>query len=114
LLNVLERNNHAVQNFACLALARCLQDLEGQVVISKTPGNRGILRLIELLGSSDVSVCKQASYSLSNACQLDVNAISACSSKALEALIALAKDSTKNASNFAADATDKILNYRKK
>ena len=40
-----------------------------------------------------------------------MNAISACNSRALEALVHLVKDPTKNASNFANDAIEKILNY---
>ena len=123
LLSAIEKTNPFVQSMACLALARCLQDRnllkstlklneieEAQVIISKVPSNRGILRLIELIGSKEVSVCRHASYSLSNACQLEMNAISACNAKALEALISLARDPTKNTSKFAAEATDKILN----
>ena len=76
------------------------------------PENRGILRLIELLSSKDVSVCKHAAFALSTSCQLDKNAITACNSKALEALVALMNDPIKNSSNFAADAAEKLLNYR--
>ncbi len=87
--------------------------MEAQQIIANATNNRGILRLIELLNSSEVSVCRHAAFALSSSCQLDLNAITACKSKALESLVTLIKDPIKNASNFAADAAEKLLNYRK-
>lgn len=86
--------------------------MEAQHIIANIPSNRGIMRLIELLDSKEVSVCKNAAFALSTSCQLDLNAISACNSKALESIVALMKDPIKNASNFAAEAAEKLLNYR--
>lgn len=88
------------------------QVVQAQQTIANTPAKRGILRLIELLNSNDVAVCKNAAFALSTSCQLDVNAITACNSKALESLVTLMKDPIKNASNFAAEAAEKLLNYR--
>ena len=45
---------------------------------------------------------------------IDANAISACSVGAIDALIQLSKDNVRRSKKFAADALEKLINYRKK
>ncbi|KAJ3257929.1 Armadillo repeat-containing protein 3 [Boothiomyces macroporosus] len=94
LVAVLESDDARVHSSVCLAIAVICQD-------------------VSLLSSTDLNVCRNAAYSLSVICQYEPNSISACSTGALEALLQLSKQAAKKSTKFAADALEKILNYRK-
>ncbi|KAJ3331022.1 Eukaryotic translation initiation factor 2B, subunit 4 delta, 67kDa [Blyttiomyces sp. JEL0837] len=111
LLASLGRPDPKIQSAASLALARCFQDAEARAVLSKDKKFDGIGKLIAMLGAKDLKVARQAAYALSYASQYEPNALAACQQGAIEALIALIKDPVKNASKFATDALDKLLNY---
>ncbi len=69
LLQVLGRPDARVQAASAITLARLLQDPEAQGMLAKQPGHPSIARLIELLASRDVHVCRNAAYALANAIQ---------------------------------------------
>jgi armadillo repeat-containing protein 3 len=104
---------------------------EARVALHKDKKLDGIVKLISLLNSKDVNVCRNAAYVLSAAAQYGIstyplhlswlilkkylpepNAISACQNGAIEALITLGKDQLRNSTRFASDALDRLLNYR--
>ncbi|KAI9103767.1 armadillo-type protein [Phlyctochytrium arcticum] len=111
LVMVLQKDDAGVQATASLALARCMQDAEGRTALTKEMPEHAVSRLIELLESKDMTVCRNTAYALSNAAQLDSIAMSACRSGAISALINLVKDPSRHSPRFASDALEKLLNY---
>ncbi|TPX54144.1 hypothetical protein PhCBS80983_g06029 [Powellomyces hirtus] len=108
---VLQRVDPKLQSVAALAIARLMQDPEGRLAFTREPQERGLNRLIELIGSKDLNVCKNAAYALSASAQNDAIATAACRAGGLEALTDLSSDKLRHAPRFAADALDKLLNY---
>ena len=113
MLNALDKSDGKVQSSISLTLARCLQEVDGQTILAKQPGFRGILRLVELLSSKDINIARNAAYALSNATIHEPNAIAACNAGALESLLSLTKETTKHSTKFASEALEKIFNHRK-
>ena len=82
-------------------------------------------KMVNLINSPEISVCRNATYALTAAAQngkkyyflsnnyIDANAISACNVGAIDALIQLSKDNVRRSKKFAAEALEKLLNYRK-
>ncbi|KAI9005293.1 armadillo-type protein, partial [Gaertneriomyces semiglobifer] len=69
---VLQKSDVKIQATSALALARCLQDEECRIAFSREPAGAGLSRLIDLLGSKDIYVCRNASYAIANAAQYDL------------------------------------------
>nr|KAJ3422314.1 Armadillo repeat-containing protein 3 [Polyrhizophydium stewartii] len=111
MLAALEKPDSRMQAMLCLSLARSLQEPDGQMVLAKPPGAKGLTKLVELLGSRDISLCRNAAYALSNATLHEPNAVTACNAGALEALLALSKEKLKSSTRFAAEAMEKLLNH---
>ncbi|KNC96000.1 uncharacterized protein SPPG_08599 [Spizellomyces punctatus DAOM BR117] len=111
LVMTLQKTDLKIKSTAALALARCMQDADGRMALTKEPQDRGLNHIIELIASKDINVCRNAAYALSNAAQHDGIAMAACRAGALEALIDLSKDPARHAPKFAADALEKLLNY---
>ncbi|KAJ3037305.1 Armadillo repeat-containing protein 3 [Rhizophlyctis rosea] len=112
LVTALAKGDLKVQATALLALARCMHDAESRIALSKEPQEAGIGRAIELLESKDITVCRNAAYAISNAAQYEPNAVAACAAGALQAMINLMNDTGRNATKFATDALEKLLNYQ--
>ncbi|KAJ3050913.1 Armadillo repeat-containing protein 3 [Rhizophlyctis rosea] len=112
LVTALAKTDVKAEATALLALARCMHDADSRVALSKEPLEGGIGRAIELLGSKDITVCRNAAYAISNAAQYEPNAVAACGAGALQAMINLTNDTGRNASKFATDALEKLLNYQ--
>lgn len=100
-----------------MTLARLFQETEGQVAFFKQ-SSKGMARLIDLLSSTDATLCRSAAYAISNVSQyrtkkltIEPNAISACSGGAIERLLALSNQTGKHAASFTADALQKILKF---
>ncbi|KAI9203366.1 armadillo-type protein [Polychytrium aggregatum] len=109
LVSDLTRDDPKIQTAAALALARCLQEAEGRLAVSK---DITIARLVELLKSREINVCRNVAYAIANAAQYEPNAVIACQLGGIEALLALSRDATKNAVKFASDALEKLLNHQ--
>eukprot|EP00842_Homolaphlyctis_polyrhiza_P004720 jgi/Hompol1/5249/HPOL_000662-RA len=112
MIAALDKPNPKTQASLCLSMARCLQEVDGQIVLAKQPGFKGLAKIVDLLGAKDASVCRNAAYALSNASQYEPNAIASCNAGALEQLISLSKEGVRKSAHFAADAIDKLLNHR--
>ncbi|KAJ3414205.1 Eukaryotic translation initiation factor 2B, subunit 4 delta, 67kDa [Chytridiales sp. JEL 0842] len=110
LLLALSKADNKIQASAALALARCMQDAEARIALSKEKKYDGITRLISLLGAKEVNVARNAAYAISNASLYEANALYAVQQCAIESLIALGKDPVKNSAKFSTDALDKLLN----
>ncbi|KAJ3147567.1 Armadillo repeat-containing protein 3 [Geranomyces michiganensis] len=74
LVMVIQRVDHKLQSVGAMALARLMQDADGRIALTREPQERGLNRLIELIGSKDLNVCKNAAYALSNSAQNDLAA----------------------------------------
>ncbi|KAJ2997461.1 Armadillo repeat-containing protein 3 [Globomyces sp. JEL0801] len=104
----LDSVDYRVQSVACMALGRLNQEYDGQVAFSKVP--KAMNRLVELLGSPDINVCRNATYVISVASQYETNAINACSAGAIDLMVELSKQAAKRSTKFATDALEKLLN----
>ncbi|KAJ3018681.1 UNVERIFIED_CONTAM: hypothetical protein HDU68_011024 [Siphonaria sp. JEL0065] len=111
LLAILSKPETSVQAAACLAIARCMQEGEARISLTKDKKTDNVAKLISLVLSKDVSVARNAAYALSNAAQYESNAVLFCQMGAIEALLALGKDAAKSSQKFSRDALDKLLNY---
>jgi hypothetical protein len=111
LVGILEIQDTRVQAASCMALTRLLQETEGQNAVTKQ-ANVLIGTLLEFLQSPDIHLCKIATYLLPISCQVESNAIHACSMGAIELLIQLSKQPAKKVTKFALEALEKLLNYR--
>jgi hypothetical protein len=91
---------------------------DAQAALAKAP--KSITRIVELLQSTDINVCRNAAYTLSIAAQngknvkikLETNALNACQFGAVDGLLQLCKDGAKKSKKFASEALEKLLNYR--
>ncbi|TPX37412.1 hypothetical protein SmJEL517_g00466 [Synchytrium microbalum] len=108
LVNVLSSSDVKAVASAALALSRLALDAEGRTSLDE---NKAIPKLTELLSSPDLQVVRNASYAVAAACQLDVNAHTACKSGAVNTLVTLSRTSSKSAASFATDALSKLLDY---
>ncbi|TPX41661.1 hypothetical protein SeMB42_g05481 [Synchytrium endobioticum] len=98
---------HAVAS-AALALSRVAMDVEGRILIDE---NTAISKLTGLLTSPDLQIVRNASYAVAAACQLDANAQTACKAGAVSTLVNLSRKASTNASNFATEALNQLLDY---
>lgn len=68
-------------------------------------------RLVMLLQSPDINVCRNAAFTIATAAHNEHNAIMACQVGAVDALVQLSKETAKRSKKFATEALEKILNY---
>lgn len=115
LMVCLEKEDTKVIISTCMTISRICQEcnillkiVEGQMALERQPPSKGILKFAELLSHPDLLVCRSAAYAISSAVQNHVSAKSASKAGILDKLITL---SHSPATNFAADALEKILRY---
>ncbi|KAH6575746.1 hypothetical protein BASA62_001775 [Batrachochytrium salamandrivorans] len=111
MLSALETSDVKIQASLCLSIARCVQETDGRIVLSKLPENKGLSKIAELLSSKDMHVCRNAAYALSCAIVYGPNASLACDTGALQQLISLSKEKTKSSVKFATDAMENLLSH---
>ncbi|KAH6598308.1 hypothetical protein BASA61_002920 [Batrachochytrium salamandrivorans] len=111
MLSALETSDVKIQASLCLSIARCVQETDGRIVLSKLPENKGLSKIAELLSSKDMHVCRNAAYALSCAIVYGPNASLACDAGALQQLISLSKEKTKSSVKFATDAMENLLSH---
>ncbi|KAJ1342450.1 hypothetical protein BSLG_002995 [Batrachochytrium salamandrivorans] len=111
MLSALETSDVKIQASLCLSIARCVQETDGRIVLSKLPENKGLSKIAELLSSKDMHVCRNAAYALSCAIVYGPNASLACDTGALQKLISLSKEKTKSSVKFATDAMENLLSH---
>jgi hypothetical protein len=111
LVTTLDQNDPKVQAAACMTLSRLLQENEGQVALGKQSKTL-ITKLVEYLQSQDLNLCRVATYLLTIACQVEANAVQACSIGAIDYLIQLVKQPGKKTAKFAQEGLERLLNYR--
>jgi hypothetical protein len=112
LVTILDQQDTKVQAAACMSLSRLLQENEGQTALGKQAKTL-ITKLVEYLQSQDLNLCRVATYLLTIACQVEANAVQACSIGAVDYLIQLVKQAGKKTTKFAQEGLEKLLNHRK-